>query len=180
MENEAKEKKMSEKDKRKMLEFLSNNVEAIIQITVETIMVELTNRIKDVENEEYSPKLTKEKKFCEYTKEQKEMKISDILHILGIPAHIKGYAFLREGIILCTDDEDTIHAVTKVLYPEIAKKFNTTSSRVERAIRHAIEISIERGEREKIKKLFPDFKVKKPTNSEFIATISDKLRTGQI
>ena len=104
--------------------------------------------------------------------------VTDIIHEIGVPAHIKGYQYLREAIILTIKDMDMINAVTKVLYPEVAKKFNTTPSRVERAIRHAIEVAWDRGDIEVLQKFF-GYTVSnikgKPTNSEFIAMIADSL-----
>ncbi|MCI6679318.1 MAG: sporulation initiation factor Spo0A C-terminal domain-containing protein, partial [Oscillibacter sp.] len=97
----------------------------------------------------------------------------------GVPAHIKGYQYLREGIIITVQNMDVINAVTKVLYPEIAKRFGTTASRVERAIRHAIEVAWDRGDIETLQKYF-GYTVNsakgKPTNSEFIAMIADRLQ----
>lgn len=107
-----------------------------------------------------------------------EKVVTEIIHEIGIPAHIKGYQYLREAILLTIEDMDIINAVTKVLYPEVAKKFNTTPSRVERAIRHAIEVAWDRGDVEVLQKFF-GYTVSnikgKPTNSEFIAMIADKL-----
>ena len=105
--------------------------------------------------------------------------ITDIIHEIGVPAHIKGYVYLREAITMVVNDMELLSAVTKELYPSIAKKFNTTSSRVERAIRHAIEVAWSRGQVETINKIF-GYTVHndkgKPTNSEFIAMVADKLR----
>ena len=107
-----------------------------------------------------------------------ESMVTEIIHEVGIPAHIKGYQYLREAIILTINDMDIINAVTKVLYPAVAKKFGTTPSRVERAIRHAIEVAWDRGDLETLQKFF-GYTVSnlkgKPTNSEFIAMISDRL-----
>lgn len=107
-----------------------------------------------------------------------ESLVTDIIHEIGVPAHIKGYQYLREAIILTINDMDIINAVTKVLYPTVAKKFNTTPSRVERAIRHAIEVAWDRGDIEVLQKFF-GYTVSnikgKPTNSEFIAMIADCL-----
>ena len=104
--------------------------------------------------------------------------VTEIIHQIGIPAHIKGYQYLREAIILTINDMDIINAVTKVLYPAVAKKFGTTPSRVERAIRHAIEVAWDRGDVEILQKYF-GYTVSnikgKPTNSEFIAMIADRL-----
>ena len=107
-----------------------------------------------------------------------EAVVTDIIHEIGVPAHIKGYQYLREAIILTINDMEMINAVTKVLYPEVAKKFGTTPSRVERAIRHAIEVAWDRGDIEVLQKFF-GYTVSNikgmPTNSEFIAMIADSL-----
>ena len=111
--------------------------------------------------------------------QQLEMMVTAIIHEIGVPAHIKGYQYLREGIILTVRNMEVINAVTKVLYPEIAKRFGTTPSRVERAIRHAIEVAWDRGDLETLQKYF-GYTVNsakgKPTNSEFIAMIADRLQ----
>ena len=108
-----------------------------------------------------------------------ETEITNIIHEIGVPAHIKGYMYLREAITMVVNDMELLSAVTKELYPSIAKKYKTTASRVERAIRHAIEVAWGRGQIEAINKLF-GYTVHndkgKPTNSEFIAIIADKLR----
>ena len=107
-----------------------------------------------------------------------EETVTEVIHEIGVPAHIKGYQYLREAIILTVRDMDIINAVTKVLYPSVAKKFGTTPSRVERAIRHAIEVAWDRGDLETLQKFF-GYTVSnikgKPTNSEFIAMIADCL-----
>ncbi len=108
-----------------------------------------------------------------------ESTVTAIIHEIGVPAHIKGYQYLREAIIIAVQDMDVINAVTKVLYPEVAKRFSTTASRVERAIRHAIEVAWDRGDLETLQKYF-GYTVSnakgKPTNSEFIAMIADRLQ----
>ena len=108
-----------------------------------------------------------------------EEEVTDIIHEVGVPAHIKGYQYLREAIIMSVNDMDMLNSITKILYPEIAKKYNTTSSRVERAIRHAIEVAWSRGKMDTIDELF-GYTINngkgKPTNSEFIALITDKIR----
>lgn len=108
-----------------------------------------------------------------------ETEITNIIHEIGVPAHIKGYMYLREAITMVVNDMELLSAVTKELYPSIAKKYNTTASRVERAIRHAIEVAWGRGQVDAINKLFGytiHTEKGKPTNSEFIAIIADKLR----
>ena len=108
-----------------------------------------------------------------------EGQVTAIIHEIGVPAHIKGYQYLREAIIITVGNMEVINAVTKVLYPEVAERFSTTPSRVERAIRHAIEVAWDRGDLETLQKYF-GYTVNsakgKPTNSEFIAMIADRLQ----
>lgn len=108
-----------------------------------------------------------------------EAMVTSIIHEIGVPAHIKGYQYLREAIMIAVRDMDVINAITKVLYPQVAKTFSTTPSRVERAIRHAIEVAWDRGDLETLQSFF-GYTVSntkgKPTNSEFIALIADKLQ----
>ena len=108
-----------------------------------------------------------------------EAMVTSIIHEIGVPAHIKGYQYLREAIIIAVEDMDVINAITKVLYPQVAKAFQTTPSRVERAIRHAIEVAWDRGDLDTLQRFF-GYTVSntkgKPTNSEFIALIADKLQ----
>lgn len=108
-----------------------------------------------------------------------EMRVTEIIHLIGVPAHIKGYQYLREAIIMTIRDMDCINAITKILYPAVAKKFKTTPSRVERAIRHAIEVAWDRGDVDTLQEYF-GFTVSgakgKPTNSEFISMVADRLR----
>ena len=108
-----------------------------------------------------------------------ETMVTNIIHEIGVPAHIKGYQYLREAIIIAVEDMDVINAITKILYPQVAKTFQTTPSRVERAIRHAIEVAWDRGDLDTLQRFF-GYTVSntkgKPTNSEFIALIADKLQ----
>ena len=108
-----------------------------------------------------------------------EAMVTNIIHEIGVPAHIKGYQYLREAIIIAVNDMDVINAITKVLYPQVAKTFQTTPSRVERAIRHAIEVAWDRGDLDTLQRFF-GYTVSntkgKPTNSEFIALIADRLQ----
>lgn len=109
--------------------------------------------------------------------------ISKILHTLGVPSHIKGYLYIRDSITMMYDNPDMLGGITKEIYPEIAKKYDTTPSRVERAIRHAIEVSWTRGDYDTMEDLFGhsvDYDKSKPTNSEFIATIADRLRMDKV
>jgi two-component system response regulator (stage 0 sporulation protein A) len=108
-----------------------------------------------------------------------EAQVTKIIHQIGVPAHIKGYQYLRTAIIMAINDTEVINSVTKVLYPTVAKQYGTTSSRVERAIRHAIEVAWDRGDLDVLNSFF-GYTVQnsrgKPTNSEFIAMIADNLR----
>ena len=128
--------------------------------------------IKDKQNPYMEPKVS-------FKGNNLETKITKIIHEIGVPAHIKGYLYLREAIGLVIADMDYLGAITKELYPHVADKFNTTPSRVERAIRHAIEVAWTRGNLDTINNFFGytvDNSKGKPTNSEFIALIADKLR----
>ena len=111
-----------------------------------------------------------------------EKDVTDIIHEIGVPAHIKGYQYLRDAIMMSVDDSEMLDSITKILYPSIAKQHNTTPSRVERAIRHAIEVAWSRGKVDTIDELF-GYTVHngkgKPTNSEFVALIADKIRLEQ-
>ena len=111
--------------------------------------------------------------------ENLEALVTNLIHEVGVPAHIKGYQYLREAIMMVVNDIDVINQITKSLYPQIAKKYKTTPSRVERAIRHAIEVAWGRGQQEAVENIF-GYTISalkgKPTNSEFIAMIADKLR----
>lgn len=119
--------------------------------------------------------------FAEIPKKEQDLEkdVTDIIHEIGVPAHIKGYQYLREAIMMSVEDMDMLNSITKILYPTIAKKFQTTPSRVERAIRHAIEVAWSRGKMETLDSLF-GYTINtgkgKPTNSEFIALIADKIR----
>ncbi len=137
-------------------------------------LVDLERRIKD------SVTLSKtEEKNIDLYHNNIQVSITKVLHELGIPSHIKGYQYIREGIGIIYDKPETIGGITKELYPELAEKFDTTVSRVERAIRHAIEVSWNRGSWDLMEEIFGhsvDIDKAKPTNSEFIVTIADKLR----
>lgn len=105
--------------------------------------------------------------------------VTKVMHQIGMPAHVKGYQYIREAILMVAEDVSLLGAVTKELYPAIAKKFDTIPSRVERGIRHAIELAWERGHADKLKRIYGypmNFERQKPTNSEFIAVLADKLR----
>jgi two-component system response regulator (stage 0 sporulation protein A) len=111
-----------------------------------------------------------------------EDRVTNMIHEIGIPAHIKGYHYLRDSILMAIDDMDVLNAITKILYPTVAKKYQTTSSRVERAIRHAIEVAWNRGKIDILDDLFGytiSYGKGKPTNSEFIALVADTIRLEQ-
>ena len=118
-------------------------------------------------------------RISEKKEENLEALVTNVIHEVGVPAHIKGYQYLREAIIMVVNDIDVINQITKSLYPKIAGKFSTTPSRVERAIRHAIEVAWGRGQQDVVENIF-GYTISaakgKPTNSEFIAMIADKLR----
>ncbi len=156
----------------------------------------LVNRIRQLKDSTYIPSVTTslsssisihksdsmaEKKPVHIANSSRnlEIEVTNIMHEIGVPAHIKGYQYLRDAIMMVVKDLDVINSITKLLYPSIAKEYNTTPSRVERAIRHAIEVAWSRGQVEAIDALFGytvNIGKGKPTNSEFIAMIADKLR----
>jgi two-component system response regulator (stage 0 sporulation protein A) len=144
----------------------------------------LMNKIRDVSGQSHNTYSQRPStSAAELRRENKPMNldasITSIIHEIGVPAHIKGYMYLREAITMVYNDIELLGSITKVLYPDIAKKFNTTASRVERAIRHAIEVAWSRGNIESISKMFGytvNVSKAKPTNSEFIAMVADKLR----
>jgi two-component system response regulator (stage 0 sporulation protein A) len=144
----------------------------------------IINRIKHVRNQAISRirdirKMNTCDNKSEYMEKNLEVDVTNIIHEIGVPAHIKGYQYLRDAIIMSVQDMDMLNSITKILYPTIAKKHQTTPSRVERAIRHAIEVAWSRGKMDTIDELF-GYTVStgkgKPTNSEFIALIADKIR----
>lgn len=135
---------------------------------------DLESRIMESVNKE-----DKESKNINIYHNNLQISVTKILHELGVPSHIKGYQYIREGIMLIYNNPDMIGGITKELYPEIASKYDTTVSRVERAIRHAIEVSWNRGDWDLMEEIFGhsvDIDKAKPTNSEFIVTVADKLR----
>ena len=137
-------------------------------------LTDLESRILELSNFEL-----KENKNINLFHSGLQMSITKILHDLGVPSHIKGYQYIKEGIMLIYENPRLIGGITKELYPEIANKYNTTVSRVERAIRHAIEVSWNRGDWDLMDEIFGhsvDVDKAKPTNSEFIVTVADKLR----
>jgi two-component system response regulator (stage 0 sporulation protein A) len=133
----------------------------------------IVERLDEIRDSQRKPTLTRSREA------NVEAMVTSIIHEIGVPAHIKGYQYLREAIMIAVNDMDVINAITKVLYPQVAKAFATTPSRVERAIRHAIEVAWDRGDLETLQRFF-GYTVSntkgKPTNSEFIALIADKLQ----
>lgn len=148
-------------------QLMSTDKEFQIMITVPGVKKEMQVK-NDVEE---IVKMTKERDL--------EQDVTDMIHEIGVPAHIKGYQYLRESIMMAVEDNTMLSSITKILYPTIAKKFQTTPSRVERAIRHAIEVAWSRGKMETLDALF-GYTINtgkgKPTNSEFIALIADRIR----
>lgn len=149
---------------------------------MEVLVKRIRDLIKNQSIENLPPALKEIKNNYINTSNKKlnlEARVTNIIHDVGVPAHIKGYQYLRDGIIMSVKDVDVINQVTKQLYPDLAKKYKTTPSRVERAIRHAIEVAWNRGQIETMENIF-GYTVNsnrgKPTNSEFIAMIADKLR----
>lgn len=150
------------------------------------ILGDLMNTGKEFQIMITVPKSTSsaDRELAEKVKKQEVMRdleqdVTDMIHEIGVPAHIKGYQYLREAIMMSVQDPSMISSITKILYPTIAKRFQTTPSRVERAIRHAIEVAWSRGRMETLDALFGytiDTGKGKPTNSEFIALIADKIR----
>ena len=141
----------------------------------------ILSRIKDAGNGERKNSSESESRNAVSKKQEYnlETRVTDMIHEIGIPAHIKGYHYLRDAIIMAVDDMDVLNAITKVLYPTIAKMHQTTASRVERAIRHAIEVAWSRGKLDTLDELFGytvSNRKGKPTNSEFIALIADTIR----
>ena len=146
----------------------------------------IINRIKRARKEDVMKKVEqtpffsqKTEKKVEKTEEDLEADVTEIIHEVGVPAHIKGYQYLRDAIVMSVKDMDMLNSITKILYPTIAKKYQTTPSRVERAIRHAIEVAWSRGRMDTLDEMF-GYTINrgkgKPTNSEFIALITDRIR----
>ena len=150
-------------------------LDSLLQMNREfQIMITVPSEMRETE------KIGKEIKAAEATLTfDLEKDVTDMIHEIGVPAHIKGYQYLREAIMMSVNEADMLGSITKVLYPTIAEKYQTTSSRVERAIRHAIEVAWNRGRMETLDSLF-GYTINtgkgKPTNSEFIALIADKIR----
>lgn len=135
--------------------------------------------LPDLEDKILDTFTTSSKKSINILSNNLQISISKMLHELGMPSHIKGYQYIREAISMVYDNPDILGGITKELYPELATKFDTTVSRVERAIRHAIEVSWNRGDWDLMEEIFGhsvDIDKAKPTNSEFIVTVADKLR----
>ena len=136
-------------------------------------------RDRDMKKTNEPRKANAYEKYQESVERDLEADVTNIIHEIGVPAHIKGYQYLREAIMMSVNDIEMLNSITKILYPTIAKQYQTTSSRVERAIRHAIEVAWSRGKMDTIDELF-GYTINngkgKPTNSEFIALIADKIR----
>jgi two-component system response regulator (stage 0 sporulation protein A) len=158
---------------------IGGNMKTNIKVLID-IIEKMQDKLEELTQEVSKLKVGYDKELRGETIEQQ---ITTTLHELGVPAHIKGYLYLRTGIEMVYNEIELLGGVTKVLYPEIAGKYKTTSSRVERAIRHAIEVAWNRGNIEAIRNIFSYticYNKTKPTNSEFIAMLADKLRLGNI
>jgi two-component system response regulator (stage 0 sporulation protein A) len=148
------------------LEVLEKRIKSIVKKTKNVIEASNENKVKYIVKNRSSGNNV-------------EIEVTNIMHDIGIPAHVKGHQYLREAIISVVKDNEALIGVTKLLYPDIAKKYNTTATRVERSIRHAIEMAWDRGRTDSLQNLFGytvNLRKEKPTNSEFIAMIADKLR----
>lgn len=160
-----------------MTEFVSN---LLVSLGVQYVLLKpCTCRAVLERLDEMRDSLTPRSPYARSREASIEAMVTSMIHEIGVPAHIKGYQYLREAIIIAVNNMDVINAITKVLYPQVAKTFATTPSRVERAIRHAIEVAWDRGDLETLQRFF-GYTVSntkgKPTNSEFIALIADKLQ----
>lgn len=158
------------------------NMGAISHVTKPLDFELLANKMIDCIDEPYVKKMIPYRKNEKKRERNIEMIITNMIHEIGVPAHIKGYQYLREAIEMSVENVDILNSVTKQLYPAIANRFETTPSRVERAIRHAIEVAWKRGKTDTMYELFGytiDMGRGKPTNSEFIALISDRIRLSQ-
>lgn len=160
------------KDNERMVQILTDLMNADREFQIMITVPSAKNRKPERERADRTDNLKKEVHDL-------EKDVTDMIHEIGVPAHIKGYQYLREAIMMSVEDIDMLNSITKVLYPTIAKKYQTTPSRVERAIRHAIEVAWSRGRMETLDELF-GYTINtgkgKPTNSEFIALIADKIR----
>lgn len=159
--------KDNEKVRKMITELLNTNKEFQIMITVPSSATASEKAAKPAQEKKEEPA------------RDLEQDVTNMIHEIGVPAHIKGYQYLREAIMMSVEDTGMISSITKILYPTIAKRFQTTPSRVERAIRHAIEVAWSRGKMETLESLFGytiDTSKGKPTNSEFIALIADRIR----
>lgn len=169
-------------DNKKMLEMINDIVRSDDNMEIYFMIKpydpeQMKSRFKNMKTAE-QPLITVKDTAAE-KKGDLESDVTNIIHEIGVPAHIKGYQYLRDAIMMSVDDMEMLNSITKVLYPTIAKKYQTTPSRVERAIRHAIEVAWSRGKMDTIDALFGytiNMGKGKPTNSEFIALIADKIR----
>lgn len=143
------------------------------------MVIDRIKHVRNQKNHSEQRKVNAYERVESLSQESLEAEVTEIIHEVGVPAHIKGYQYLREAIIMSVNDMEMLNSITKILYPGIAKKFDTTPSRVERAIRHAIEVAWSRGKMDTIDEMF-GYTINngkgKPTNSEFIALITDRIR----
>lgn len=169
--------KGNEKIVQLLLDLMNADKEFQIMITVPSEKTKGEGSIRTLWNDKIGNEVGKSE--GEKISHDLEKDVTEMIHEIGVPAHIKGYQYLREAIIMSVEDVEMLNSITKILYPTIGKKFQTTPSRVERAIRHAIEVAWSRGKMETLDSLF-GYTINtgkgKPTNSEFIALIADKIR----
>ena len=168
-------------DKKVIVETSYNASEAIREVSEYDVNYFLLKPfdLDDLEKKIHDAFKKKNEKSIDFYNSNLQISISKLLHDLGIPSYIKGYQFLRDAVNMIFDNPDMIGGITKELYPELANKYNTTVSRVERSIRHAVEVSWNRGDIKLMENIFGhsvDIDRAKPTNSEFIVTVADKLR----
>lgn len=169
---------MTQQDNEKIFRILSDLLTKDKEFQI-MITVPAGTKLTNSENSLMSQKTDRPESNSLENTHDLEKDVTDMIHEIGVPAHIKGYQYLREAIMMSVEDIEMLNSITKILYPSIAKKYQTTPSRVERAIRHAIEVAWSRGKMETLDSLFGytiNLGKGKPTNSEFIALIADKIR----
>lgn len=169
---------MTQQDNEKIFRILSDLLTKDKEFQI-MITVPAGTKLTNSENSLMSQKTDRPESSSLENTHDLEKDVTDMIHEIGVPAHIKGYQYLREAIMMSVEDIEMLNSITKILYPSIAKKYQTTPSRVERAIRHAIEVAWSRGKMETLDSLFGytiNLGKGKPTNSEFIALIADKIR----
>lgn len=171
---------MTQQDNERIFKILNDLITKDKEFQIMITVPAGSKAVKDENNNLFGHKIdAKQEAQNEKDVHDLEKDVTDMIHEIGVPAHIKGYQYLREAIMMSVQDIEMLNSITKILYPSIAKKYQTTPSRVERAIRHAIEVAWSRGKMETLDAFFGytiNIGKGKPTNSEFIALIADKIR----